>query len=272
VNKIFGFIKLDGENINDKIHIYRAKFFYLVYRIFKIFLPLPSISIGRFLTTNVIAKNSYGKFYCRKKDEDLHLVSEQYEIKSLSLFKNLASKAKVIIDVGAHIGKYTILASKLTRGRVIAIEASKDNFAILKKNILLNKARNVSVFNLAITNSNKKVKLFKPNTSGHHTLKEINASYEWVKGTTLDRLLQKLKIEKVDLIKIDVEGAETKVIEGFKEYLASHKVDNLIIEIFEDNLGKLKNMFSSFGYSIKKIEDNNYFVSYESFTDYNGVK
>jgi FkbM family methyltransferase len=216
--------------------------------------------MGMFLTNDVIAKNSYGIFYCKKKDEDLHIISEHYENITFSLFKKLAKKAKVIIDIGAHIGKYTILASKMTNGKVISIEASKDNFSILKKNIMLNNAKNVLAFNLAITNSNKKVKLYKPNTSGHNTLRRINAPYKWVNGTTLDYLLKKLKIEKVDLIKIDVEGTEINVIEGFKEYLIHHKVDNIIIEISKDNIYQVKKIFSSFGYSIKKIENENYIV------------
>jgi FkbM family methyltransferase len=268
VNKIIGFLKLGGENISDKIYIYRAKLLYILYRTLKILFHLHSISMGQSLTNNVIAKNSYGKFYCRKKDEDLHIISEQYENRTLSLFKSLAKKSKIIIDVGAHIGKYTIIASKLTKGKVIAIDPSKDNFHILKKNILLNKCKNVLAFNLAVTNKNKKVKLYKPGTSVYYTIRKIkNSSWELVNGVSLDYLLKRLKIKKVDLIKIDVEGAELDVIEGFKRYLISHRVDRLIIEILEDNFSKLSFKFNSLGYSIKKIEDNNYIVEYEGFVN-----
>jgi len=235
MNKIIGFLKLDGEKIIDKLYIHRTKFLYSIYRFLVPFFELPRIPMGLFLTRDVVAKNSYGKFYCRKKDEDLHLVSEQYENKTLFVFKDLAKDAKVIIDVGAHIGKYTILASKLCKGIVIAIEASKENFSILKKNIKLNKCKNVLAINAAATKSNRKVKLYKMDTSGHYTLKLKTSTYEVVNGITLCSLLKNLGIEKVDLIKIDVERSELDVIEGFKQYLISHRVDNMIIEIWKEN-------------------------------------
>jgi hypothetical protein len=121
---------------------------------------------------------------------------------------------------------------------------------------------------LTVTNKNKKVKLYKPGTSVLFTIRKIkNSSWELVNGVSLDYLLKRLKIEKVDLIKIDVEGAELDVIEGFKRYLISHRVDRLIIEILEDNFSKLSFKFNSLGYSIKKIEDNNYIVKYDGFVN-----
>jgi hypothetical protein len=121
---------------------------------------------------------------------------------------------------------------------------------------------------LTVTNKNKKVKLYKPGTSVYYTIRKIkNSSWELVNGVSLDYLLKRLKIEKVDLIKIDVEGAELDVIEGFKRYLISHRVDRLIIEILEDNFSKLSFKFNSLGYSIKKIEDNNYIVKYDGFVN-----
>jgi len=272
MNKIIGFLELDGEKIIDKLYVYRVKFFYFLYKVLALLFSLPAISMGVFLTRDIIAKNSYGKFYCRKKDEDVHFVSEHYENRTLSIFKNLAKTAKVIIDVGAHIGKYPILASKFTQGKVIAIEPSKENFSILKKNIQLNKSKNVLAVNLAVTNLNKKVKLYKGDTSGHYTLKLISPSWQWVNGITLDYLLKKLKIPKVDLVKIDVEGAELDVIEGFKRYLTSHRVDKMVIEISQKTLNKLKKKFNSLGYSLKRIEDNNYIVEYEDIFNNNSKK
>jgi len=80
-------IKLDGEKTIDKLYVYRAKFFFLLYIFLVPVFGLSKIHMGLFLTRDVVAKNSYGKFYCRKKDEDLHLVSEHYENKTLFVFK-----------------------------------------------------------------------------------------------------------------------------------------------------------------------------------------
>jgi FkbM family methyltransferase len=256
INKIINVLKLDGKSISDKILVNKAKLLYLLHHF-----SSKKTGIGMYLTDDVIAKNSYGIFYCRKREEDLHIISEHFENEIIKLFKKLGKNADVIIDVGAHIGKYTILSSKITNGKVISIEASKDNFSILKKNIMLNNAKNVLAFNLAVTNKNEKVKLYKPNTSGHNTLKKTNAPYELIDGVTLDTFLKKLKIEKVDLIKIDVERAETEVIKGFREYLTNQRVSYIIIEIADGNFNKLEKMLNSFGYIIiKKIDDMNCLV------------
>jgi FkbM family methyltransferase len=177
--------------------------------------------------------------------------------------KKLAKRSKIVIDVGVHIGKYTVLASKLlgNKGKVICVEPSKENFEILQMNIALNKLENVLALNIAISNFSKKnVKIYKPlRESGRCTLKNIpNATYELVNYINLDHLLIRLKISKIDLIKIDVEGEEVNVIKGFKRYLASHKVESLIIEINNENLTSLRNILNSFGYSLQKIEATNY--------------
>jgi len=140
------------------------------------------------------------------------------------------------------------------------MEASKENFSILKKNIKLNKCKNVLAINAAADKSNKKLKLYKRDTSGRYTLKLKTSTYEIVNGITLYSLLKKLGIEKVDLIKIDAEGSELDVIEGLKQYLTSHRVDNMIVEIWEENYKRVKKKLVSLGYSIKKIEYNNYLI------------
>jgi len=259
VIKFFKLMKLRGNTLRDEFYITISKILYLVNFIFKKLTHKPATSIGLFLIQDVIAKNSYGIFFCRKKEEDLELISDHYEYKTMNFFRKVSKGNKVVIDVGAHIGKYTVLAGKLSKGKVIAIEASKENFSILKKNIKLNKVRNVIAFNFAVSRFDGTVKLYKPDTSGHNTLKKIpNVPYEIVKSVSLDSFLRRLKIKKVDLIKIDVEGEEVNVIKGFKRYLSSHKVESLIIEIKNENLTRLRNILNSFGYSLQKIEATNY--------------
>ena len=261
---LIGFLKLDGEKIIDKLYVYRSKFFYLLYIVFLVTIfRLPPTHIGSFLTRDIIAKNSYGKFYCREKEEDLGIVSEYCENRTLSIFRNLAKNAEVIIDVGANVGKYTVLASKFSKATVIAMEASRKNFLILKKNLQLNKCKNVLAINMAATKSNRKVKLYKGATGGQYTLRPANSAYEVVNGIALDSLLKKLGIRRVDLIKIDVEGSELDVIEGLKQYLTSHRVENMIVEIWKENYNKLKEKLTPLGYSFKRIERNNYLIKYD---------
>lgn len=257
--KLVGFLRLGGCGFTSNIYVWKSKLLYLFFKIFQVLFNLPPTSMGFFLDKNIIAKNSYGKFYCRKKEEDLHIISEHYESKTISVFKKIAKKGSVIMDIGAHIGKYTILAAKFGK-KVISIEPSKENFEILKLNVQLNNLANVLLLRIAVGEKNKYAKLFKLDTSGHYSLNSKKATriFEKVFCERLSIIVRKLNIKTVDLMKIDVEGAEYEVLMGGKSLLRKHKIKNLIIEIGNQNFLKVMKFLTTLGYKIKKIEDNNY--------------
>ena len=165
----------------------------------------------------------------------------------------------LVVDVGAHIGKYTVLAAKLSKN-VLALEPNKENFKILKRNIKINGLKNVRVLRLAASNKNSKFKLYIGDSSGHHSISRKFKDYQIVSGVKLDSLFKKLKVDKVDLVKIDVEGAEMQVLLGMKEYLRKKKIKNIIIEISSKNVGKVKRFFEELGYSIRPLEGENFLV------------
>ena len=118
----------------------------------------------------------------------------------------------VVVDVGAHIGLYTIISSKRVgpNGKVIAIEADPDNFDMLNHNINLNNLTNVIPFNyIAYSKEMEMVLVYyskmslgedeKPNTADKTIALHIN---------TLDNLLQQNGINEVNWMKIDVAGTE----------------------------------------------------------------
>lgn len=257
--KFFAFVRLSGENFEDKLYVHRAKVIYLLNRLHSFIFPSKHKPLGKFLVRDVWARISYGKFYCRKYEEDLSIISESFEFKTIRKFIKLARGKNLVVDVGAHIGKYTILAAKLAKN-VIAIEPHKENFKILKRNVRLNKLKNVYTLNLAASSRNSKLKLYIGDTSGHHSISKKSKDYQVVDGIKLDTFFKRLKLEKIDLIKIDVEGAEMQVLLGMKEYLRNRKIKNIIIEIWPNNLKKVKRFFSGLGYFIKPIEDDNFLV------------
>lgn len=148
-----------------------------------------------------------------------------------------------VVDIGAHIGLYTILASKRVgpKGKVIAIEADPSNFDVLVQNIHLNKLTNVIALNYAVYSEEKKMRLYLPTEGGvlpdtkYNTLMLERAhrdeKFVEVTANTLDNLLSQLKQEQVNWIKIDVEGAELEVLKGCESVLSKSNDISLLIEV-----------------------------------------
>lgn len=120
----------------------------------------------------------------------------------------------VIIDIGAHIGTFSILASsKLKRGRVYAIEASQDSFNLLKINVALNQCNNVSIHHLALADKEGDVTLYHDQGSwGHSTVKRLSLSSEIVNSCTLSSFLEKNDINECHFMKLNCEGSEFPIL------------------------------------------------------------
>jgi len=165
------------------------------------------------------------------------------------------TKGMNFLDVGAHIGKYTLrAAAKIgNQGKVIAIEPDRNNFALLVRNIELNKLHNCIPLNLAAYSTDGEVNLFLGPSSAEHSITEDSkkGSYK-VKAKALDNVLNEIRIEKVDLIKIDVEGAELEVLKGLRKTL---KKDNptLVIELLKTDRNKIINYLADLGYKEKLL-------------------
>lgn len=135
------------------------------------------------------------------------------------------------LDLGAHQGLYTLLASKKSgsRGQVIAFEPSPREFRRLKWHLAVNCRRNVRVEPFALGSKEGTVELFISlgqetgcNSLRHPAVSEPVKKIQ-VPVTTLDRYLQRMKINKVDFVKIDVEGAELDVFKGSGRLLAEFR-------------------------------------------------
>ncbi len=142
-----------------------------------------------------------------------------------------------VIDIGAHIGRYTITSSKQVgnTGRVVAIEADPENFELLKRNIALNNLTNVLPLNYAVFSTRTRMKLYEQSASAkYNSLMLARAAktknYVEVNADTLDNILKLNEVNQVNWIKIDVEGAEFEVLKGSAETLSGEDL-SLFIEI-----------------------------------------
>lgn len=146
-----------------------------------------------------------------------------------------------VIDIGAHIGRYTITSSKQVgnTGKVVAIEADPDNFKLLKRNIALNNLTNVLPLNYAVFSARTRMKLYEQSASAKYnslmlTRAAKTKNYVEVNADTLDSIIKLNEVNQVNWIKIDVEGAEFEVLKGSTKTLSGENV-SLFIEIHNIN-------------------------------------
>ena len=147
----------------------------------------------------------------------------------------------VVLDIGGNIGYYTIDLAKLVglSGKVVSFEPNPPMIEELKRNVELNGLQNVIVQPIALSNQSGEAEFHcpRPGWEGHASLRS-NVTFQTferirVKTRKLDDVLQDLGINSVDLIKIDVEGAERLIFQGARRLLTSHRKPLIFFECAE---------------------------------------
>jgi len=159
----------------------------------------------------------------------------------LTRFANSAEKS--FIDVGANIGNFSCLMSKLAgpAGTVLAIEPEPQNLKLLEQNLKLNNLTNVVVHSCALGASEGSaiLGLYKPSNRGRHSLLETDAKARIkVPVKTLDDIARTSgkNVSSWSLVKIDVEGYEGFIIDGARETLP--RIGTLVMEFSPELLKK----------------------------------
>jgi FkbM family methyltransferase len=148
----------------------------------------------------------------------------------------------VCIDVGANIGYFSLLASLLVgdSGKVVAVEALPAIFAVLENNLKLNQARNVRAVNCAAWDAEETISIYtQPKDLPGQTTVMPAWARQWslkdksqIPALPLSAILTPEEIKAARLIKIDVEGAESHVLEGMKALIPECRDDlEVIVEI-----------------------------------------
>jgi FkbM family methyltransferase len=211
------------------------KFFKPIYRG-----PLSLFKPIRELTYQLFKNSLTGKFLIvKRRDCNCYMLvdtsdtygtdvlrSGKIETPEDEFIKKLAKPNMVIVDIGAHWGGFSLLFGKLMegKGKVISFEASKRNFNILRKNICINRLTDiVKPFHFAVGDKETLLKFpLAATSSGHNSLirKDLPIKgYEEVKQIKLDDFLPDLGIEKIDFLKIDIEGYEYFALKGAEKLI-----------------------------------------------------
>jgi FkbM family methyltransferase len=128
------------------------------------------------------------------------------------------------LDIGANVGLFSIWVSlNVPSARIFAFEAAHDNFLALAENVRSNRFKGISVHHYAVTDgSSDHVTLYRGFHGGIHSIRSEYRNWdpsigsprktEKVRTITLERILRRFRIEDVDFMKLDCEGAEYEIL------------------------------------------------------------
>lgn len=195
--------------------------------------------------------------------EELSMFKVHEPLNTKFLSKQL-EEGMICLDVGANLGYFAFLeSSKIGKtGKVIGIEPAPLTFELFKKNIKLQKFQNISSYNFAISNKEGTIDFFVSSSSNWSRIIEGEDSDHGDKGTiikikckTIDNFIDELQLNKLNLIRVDLEGYEFEIFEGAQKTLSKLK-PMLQIEVHRDFMGIEKSMrflenFKDLGYDVE---------------------
>ena len=160
------------------------------------------------------------------------LMFKTHEPFSTQIVRETLQKGMTCLDIGANIGYYVTLESKVIgdQGRILAIEPSPLNFEFLKRNVELQNRKNIEVFNFAAGDKNGQINfVMDENESNSGRVISDDKLSTWsgpvtkLPVKTIDSFLDEMKIDKIDFLRMDVEGYEYNIFQGMKNTIKKSK-------------------------------------------------
>jgi FkbM family methyltransferase len=184
-------------------------------------------------------------------DLDYKVINETWEENVYRIHDGDFNESKIFVDVGANIGSVSLFVDNFNKNReddnkikVFAIEPEPNNLALLKENVVNNFAEQVTIINNAIWYEEKLVSI--SNKGGNSNILNLEDEEKSVASAiTIEKLFFLYNIEEVDVMKIDIEGAEFDLIVNTPSEILS-KIKKLVLE-FD------KSFDGSFGMMIEKL-------------------
>lgn len=202
-----------------------------------------------------------GKMFLHPNDGLKLSIRGFHDEEEAMMVKNNIKRDEIVVDLGAHIGYYTLMMAKLVgqNGKVFAFEPEPRNLKLLYKNIEVNSYRNIEVVPKAVSDINGECtlfvgqesfganKIFKPKKTDTQEFEEIKT-----RTIRLDDYFEGLGfLKKISFIKMDIEGSEVRALQGMKNILESNENLKIFTEInrdaLEDNNSNFRNMLELLG-------------------------
>jgi len=190
---------------------------------------------------NVITLPFGGRWILQSSALDEQLQSGNFEAAETSFITRFLREGMTVLDIGAHHGYYTLLASGRvgSSGRVVAFEPSPRERVRLERHVRLNNCTNVQIEQIALGASQGQAELFLVEGTEDYcnSLRPpaVNAETRKVpvEVTTVDEFLSRTGLGGVDFIKLDVEGAELDVLKGASNLLRHPPRPVFMIEVYD---------------------------------------
>ncbi len=181
-------------------------------------------------------------------------IMEEYKIENIN--------PSVILDVGSNVGLSAIYFSlKYPEAKIYAFEPNKKTFLKMKKNVC--SFNNIEVFNWAVADHDGQVEFFENEISISSSIIKRSEGQEadLVDCYKLDSVLEKLNIDKVDLLKFDVEGSEYNIFNNFTKW---NKVDYFIgevhLDLMKENLNQFTDLFVDYKVNLYKNSERRFIL------------
>ena len=188
-----------------------------------------------------------------------------FESETLKRFSELVKNGDTVLDIGANVGVFSLLGSKLVgeTGKIYAFEPSQNTFNALTENLSLNNIKNVFPQRLALSNTEGVIHLgaVENDALNFIDVKNKNTAGEAVEMTTLDKWLKINNLNKIDFIKIDIEGAELLCFKGAIEMLKNApptilmECNEVWCKRFDYSVFDLLQFLHGFGYTFEQYEE-----------------
>ena len=177
-----------------------------------------------------------------------------YEREAQEIFVAAIRPGDVVYDVGANVGFYTLLASKLAgHGSVVSFEPLPRNLALLERHLRLNAVRNVRVLPIAVSSRSGTARFA---TSHNPAMGGLTATGEIeVTTASLDDLIAARAIARPSFMKIDVEGAEHDVLTGAAKLLAEDRPTILLSAHGYLQHDRCLTLLRAAGYDVRVLRD-----------------
>src|SRR5258708_3772435 len=192
-------------------------------------------------TTKVFLRNGL-RFFSRKNSPLSVVVDEIILLKRYTPYGFEIKKGDIVVDIGGHTGVFSLMARQNGADRVLAFEPYKENVKMIKKNITVNKLKNIFVRNYAIADKKSEMKLFLETDDGGNSLfpnpNGFNKNtFQIVKSIKLADIFTNEKIKSIDFLKIDCEGAAGLIIRSTPSSIWN-KIDKVSME-FHDKVSSM---------------------------------
>jgi len=214
-----------------------------IYKLFKGALPLLLVWMLKTVYYRLLFYRVNGYWMATKRDFRFFIPSlEAASLAAIDLFEESYERyfkvkpTDVVVDVGSCLGSFSVYASRATgsKGLVVSIEPAPENLFHLKKN--LSTLKNVVIIDKCISNFKGEVTLYLSPSFRSHSMINCTANALKVPTDTLDNVVSALGLDRVDFIKINVEGAELEVLEGANKVLKMAK--KVVVEAHHVRDGK----------------------------------